>query len=40
MKEYLHTFTINKPCINIAPLVAQGAIRIAVMGLEKGDAAP
>lgn len=38
LKEYLDTFTTQKPCINIAPLVAQGAIRIAVMGLAKGDA--
>lgn len=40
LKEYLATFKEHKPCINIAPLVAQGAIRIAVMGLEKGDATP
>lgn len=40
LKEYLDTFRENKPCINIAPLVAQGAVRIAVMGLEKGDATP
>ncbi len=40
LKEYLDVLRENKPCINIAPLVAQGAIRIAVMGLEKGDASP
>lgn len=40
LREYLDTFKKNPPCINLAPLVAQGAIRIAVMGLEQGDASP
>lgn len=38
MKEYLDYFKKAPPAINIAPLLGQGVIRIAVMGFEKGEA--
>ncbi|WP_371377302.1 amidohydrolase family protein [Sporomusa aerivorans] len=35
-KEYLAWFDENPPSINLAPLLGQGAVRIAVMGFAKG----
>ncbi|WP_312202393.1 N-acyl-D-amino-acid deacylase family protein [Anaerospora hongkongensis] len=35
-KEYLDWFAENPPSINLAPLLGQGAVRIAVMGFAKG----
>ncbi|MDF2571403.1 MAG: amidohydrolase 3 [Sporomusa sp.] len=35
-KEYLNWFDENPPSINLAPLLGQGAVRIAVMGFAKG----
>lgn len=35
-KEYLTWFDENPPSINLAPLLGQGAVRIAVMGFAKG----
>lgn len=35
-KEYLTWFDDNPPSINLAPLLGQGAVRIAVMGFAKG----
>jgi len=40
LKDYLDTYKENPPCLNVAPLLAQGAVRIAVMGFAKGDAIP
>ena len=36
--EYCDTFKKTVPALNIAPLLAQGCIRIAVKGFEKGPA--
>lgn len=35
-REYLDWFVANPPIINVAPLLGQGVVRIAVMGFEKG----
>ncbi|MBU2702166.1 N-acyl-D-amino-acid deacylase [Sporomusaceae bacterium BoRhaA] len=35
-KEYLNWFDDNPPSINLAPLLGQGVVRIAVMGFAKG----
>lgn len=35
-KEYLSWFDDNPPSINLAPLLGQGVVRIAVMGFSKG----
>lgn len=35
-KEYLGSFDENSPSVNLAPLLGQGAVRIAVMGFAKG----
>lgn len=34
--DYLHWFDNTPPSINMAPLLGQGVVRIAVMGFEKG----
>ncbi len=38
--EYLNYIDKNPPAVNVAPLLAQGAIRIAEMGFSKEAAAP
>lgn len=40
MNEYLDYLRVHAPAGNIAPLVAQGSIRIAEMGFAMGKAAP
>lgn len=35
-REYLDWFAANPPVLNVAPVLGQGVVRIAVMGFEKG----
>ncbi|MDU4961676.1 MAG: D-aminoacylase [Sporomusaceae bacterium] len=38
--EYLAAIDNNPPSVNVAPLLGQGVVRIAVMGFEKGEPTP